>query len=201
MKAFFFTVSILISSLAVAGDYDLLGNQVVTYKAANPEQILFKTVANLKSIFDKYKVQTDSSSRITSPLRVAGTAINPTMQVGIQKCVLFICKDVDLNAIMAIQEVRGSCQRTFTLVVDLSKSRGVLIDNYDRLDVGICYNAKDQDAQIAVQVNAHHAKTYQPGEVQNEVYKLLKIQIPALADALSKTLIENGASGLRSVQR
>ena len=185
----------------MGADSDFLGQQTVNYSATNAEDVLNKTVANLKTIFEKFKPQVDSTSKITSPLQVGGTATNPAIKVSFQKCISFVCETVELNALIGLQQMRGPCSKNFVVVADLNASGKILKDQYDKLVFGICFNSTGQKAQIVMKANAMRAFSYAPGIVQGEVFKILQLQIPAIAKAINETLKLNGAGTDKLIPR
>jgi hypothetical protein len=181
------------TSLAWSADSDFLAQQQISFTDKAPDTVLVKLTDDLKAVFERYHVALDSGSKIVSPLKVGGSRTNPTLQVSIEKCVVFICKTVDLDAEAMWKEIKGTCQHTYALRVDLTRSSKDLSDVYDRIDGKICYNSNGTKATFDLQAAAHHAPTYQQGMIQGQVFNLLKLQVAPIVKAINDTIKANAS--------
>jgi hypothetical protein len=187
--ALLFTVHPLVTHAAG----DSLGSVKFSFQSADPDRVVEDTVANLKSVFQRYKPALGSGMSIVSPLRIGGTASHPTMQMKVKKCVLLLCRTVKVDASLQIREVNGNCRRNYTLLGDLSRSSEHLARNYDSLKVNICYEADRTQGQVRANAVAVRARSYEGGIVANEIVKMLKLQISPMVEALRQSLFANGA--------
>lgn len=194
MKSLILVVVTLIAGTSFAqNSSDLLAQESIKYQSANPDAVLQATVDNIKSVFDRYQVKLDRGMSIISPLQVGGTQNNPTIKTTIKKCVAFICKTVTLDAVVSIAKSKGNCRANFTMTVDLDRSSQDLTDVYSQFDVKVCMNSNSQNARIDLIASAEHAESYSEGIIQNEIFKILQLQISPIVSALSQTLKANGA--------
>ena len=194
MKNLILIVATFIATNTLAqNSSDLLAQESIKYQAANPDAVLQATVDNIKSVFDRYQVKLDRGMTIISPLQVGGTQNNPTIKTTIKKCVAFICKTVTLDAVVSISKSKGNCRANFVMTVDLDRSSQDLTDVYSRFDVKVCMNSNTQNAKIDLIASAKHAESYSEGIIQNEIFKILQLQISPIVSALSQTLKANGA--------
>lgn len=193
MKVFAnFSVSLLCVlsvSQAFAGS-DFLAEQTVQIQSTRSGDVLNRTVADPKAVFERYQPALDSSSKIVRPVRVSGPNNKPVMEVSIKKCVGFICQTVDLDAVVTIREGRrAGCDRIFMLQADLARSSQQVRDVYDRLDAKMCYNAStDGKGTLLLSASAHHGPSYSQGFTQKELFKMLKMQVAPIIKALQETL-------------
>ncbi len=179
----------LCASATSFGATDVLAKQSLTFKSAQPDQTVTDTVADVKAIFEKFQPQIDSGSRIVSPLVVGGTQSQPVIKVSIEKCVLFICKTVDMDAEMSISEKHGSCDRNFILHSELGRSSSILTDVYSSFDVQICYtNKAGQGPRVDLVALANQAPTYEGGIIQQQIFAMLQLQIKPIVAAVNATL-------------
>lgn len=185
------------SALGSFGGSDLLAKRSFEFRAASPDTVLEKTVSDLRAVFRLYKPVFDSSTKVIRPLSVGGSATHPTINLVAKKCVLFICKEVELDASLSLSEVSGSCRRNYVLTADLTRSSDMLSDNYESLSVNICYQASGQKASSEVVAYANRAPRYSDGAVTREIIKMLTMQIEPMTDALRKGLQNNGAQRVR----
>ncbi len=177
----------LMSSFAFAAGSDFINQTRLTITGANPAQTLEWTAEDLQAVFYKYKPALDSGTRIVRPLVIGGTRREPTLSITLEKCVLFVCQTVDLNADVSITPSQGSCSRNMVMKVDLNRSSQILTDVYESIDVTACLNGKTLD----LRAEARHASKYSTGPVQQETFKMLKMQIDPIVKALDATLREN----------
>lgn len=185
-------VALFSSQMAMAGS-DALAQQSLKVVAQDVDTVLEKTIGNVKSIFNRYKVALDSSTKIVSPLQVGGTQTNPTIKVTMEKCVMFICQTVALDAEITVKSVSGKCEKNYAMVVDLRRSGQTLTDVYDQLNVNICFNKNATGGQADLTASAHQAPNYSTGMIQKEIFKLLQLQVKPIITALNETLRSNGA--------
>jgi hypothetical protein len=175
------------SSSAYASQYDFLAKQTLRIGGEFPTQTFEKTADDLKRVFEKYKPALDSDTTVISPLRISGSQRRPSLSMTVEKCVLFVCKRVTLNADISVSETAGSCERNLVMEIDLKRSTQDLTDVYDQIDVGICLNKND----LVLTSQARQAPSYDTGMIQQEIFKLLKKQITPIIQALDLTLKEN----------
>lgn len=185
------------SALAGFGGSDLLAKRSFEFRASSPDTVLEKTVSDLRAVFRLYKPAFDSSTKVIRPLTVGGSTSHPTINLVAKKCVLFICKEVELDATISLREVSGSCRRNYVLSADLTRSSDMLSDNYESLSVNICYQASGQKATSQVVAYADRAPKYSDGAVSKEIIKMLTMQIEPMTEALRKGLQNNGAQRQR----
>jgi hypothetical protein len=198
--AAFAGVCVLSSNAAFAGS-DFLAQKTITIASARSADILDRTVADIRGVFQRYQPAIDSQSKIVSPLRVTGSASQPEVQVSIQKCIFILCQTVDLDAEISVQTVAGSCAKNFVVVADLHRSSGVLTDYYDRLEVTGCYKATTGgQGQIEMSASAHQASGYRANALQREIFKVLQEQVSPILRALDQSLKANSELSADSSQ-
>ncbi|MFN7727980.1 MAG: hypothetical protein ACK5P7_02365 [Bdellovibrio sp.] len=193
MKSILILALALFSSQKAMAASDALAQQSIKIVAKDVDVVLEKTIGNVKSIFNRYKVALDSSTKILSPLQVGGTQTNPTIKVTMEKCVMFICQTVSLDAEITVRTVSGRCEKNYAMAVDLSRSSKTLTDIYDQLNVNICFNKNSTGGQADLIASAQQAANYSSGIVQREIFKLLQLQVKPIITALNETLRSNGA--------
>jgi hypothetical protein len=176
---------------------DSLARESFTFEASDPDTVLENTAANPKAVFQRYRPALDSSTKVIRPLRIGGSAAHPTFNMVVKKCVLFVCKEVELDGTVTLEEVSPTCRRNYRLSADLSRSSSLLAENYASLTVNLCYQAAGRSGRIVADAFADRAPTYSGGAVTGEILKMLKLQIEPMAAALHQTLIENGARRVR----
>src|SRR5271166_5777867 len=146
---------------------DNLATEHVSIQGNHAVESLNRLATNIKAVFQKYTVAVDSASEIVSPLVVEGTDTNPEIRVGIRKCVMGICETVDMRANIKLEDVAGDCPRNFLLSADLSQSSSLLSDQYDSLQVDICFQpASDGSGSLELTGHAHRGWRYSTGIVQ-----------------------------------
>lgn len=186
------TLCIFATQLSLAGS-DHLANATIQINSAQPEAVLDRTLSNIRSVFQRYQPVVDAQTTITSPLRVGGTQDHPTLKMSARKCVFVICQDVDLDAEVSVRVVSGNCKKNLLVNADLRRSSQALADVYDHLQVSICFNESRPGAGVLnLTGQAHRAPNYSAGRVQQEIFKLLQLQIPPITRALNETLRHNG---------
>ena len=189
MKIFFVMVVAAFSAANALAAADFLAQATVKMESTRSAEVIGRVAADPKAVFQRYQPALDGSSKIVRPVQVTGPADRPVMQVSIQKCVAFICETVDLDALISLQEVRSSCDRSYRLTADLSRSSPRVRDVYDRLDVQICYKASpDGRGTLQLSAAANQAPSYSEGFVQNEMLKLLRLQVTPIVKAVELTI-------------
>ena len=177
-----------------AADSDFLAQENINI-GTTPDSTLDQVMNDIRAVFYKYKPAVDSSTKITKALRVTGSAAHPILQVSMEKCVVFYCQTVDMDAEVSLTQVQGRCERNLLLNVDLAKSSKVLTDVYDHLTVGICLSrTRDGQGTLKMIGEAHHAAQYSAGIVQKQIFGLLKLQVKPIVKALNDTLKEKKAA-------
>jgi hypothetical protein len=180
------------SAFALDSGSDLLMKTTIQIASTNSDDVLNRTTADLRGVFQRYQPAVDSGSKIVKPLRVSGSASRPILQMSVEKCVLFVCETVDMDAEVVLKESGGPCKRNFTLVGDLSKSSDRLKDTYDSLNVAICYNTDATGAgKLDLVASAHQAPNYDTGIIQQQIFNLLQLQIKPMTKALNDALKAN----------
>ena len=186
----FVMIGSLVGFSAKAADSDFLAQETINIGTTS-DATLDRVTNDIRSVFYKYKPAVDSSSKITKQLRVGGSSTHPVLQVSIQKCVLFVCKVVDLDAEVSITQVQGHCARNLLMNVDLAKSSTMLTDVYDHLNVGICLSrTRDGQGNLKMIGEAHHAAQYSSGIIQKQIFGLLQLQVKPIVKALIETINE-----------
>lgn len=179
--------------ISAAGQLDPIASRSFRYTAQDPQAVLTTTVSKLKSVFQRYRPVVDSGAKITKPLVVSGSESNPRLQMSAEKCVLFICETVDLDASVTIREVNGNCSKNYVLTADLARSSQRLVKNYRALKVNICAQIADASADLKIDAFAERGANYESGTITQEIFKILSAQIPAMTTALTESLKANGA--------
>lgn len=185
---------VMVSATASAApDSDFLAKQSIAIDSKDAQGVLNRTLADVRGVFERYKVALDDSTKIKSPLRVSGTRMRPLLQVSLEKCVLFVCETVDLEADIQVIEGRGDkCDRSFVVAANLSKSSRRLTDIYDVLNVDACFNqGQNGQGKLDLSASAHRARTYQQGMIQKQIFDLLQLQIRPMVKALNDALKAN----------
>lgn len=183
-------MSVLFASTvpAWAQRYDLLARQQVAVPGADPQRTFLTTADDPRGIFERYQPKMDGGSTLVAPLKISGSRQTPRLQMSIRKCVAIVCKTVDLDAQVSVREVNGVCERDFVMELDLSRSGQMLTDVYDRFEVQICYGSGNGNARLDLTARARQAASYDSGIVQNEIFKLLQVQTPAIKTAIEASL-------------
>ncbi len=179
-------VGLFCVSAASAAEYDFLAKQTLTVQGSEPRRTLDDTAADLRAVFEKYEPALDSGTRIVRPLRISGSQREPNLNIILEKCVIFICKTVELDAVVSVAETNGKCESNMVMSVNLNKSSQDLTDVYDQIDVNICLNGRNLD----MDAHARRADRYSSGPVQQEIFKLLRLQIKPIVTAVDETLKE-----------
>lgn len=176
---------------AQAQNFDLLARQEVAFKNVDAERALVKVLDDPRGVFGLYVPQMDRNSRIVSPLKVSGPRQSPRLEMTVKKCVAIVCQTVKMDAIVGIGEVTGSCERNFVIDLDLGRSDQTLTDVYDRLQVGVCFQAKAGGGTLKLTAQARRASSSSSGMVQREIFSLLQAQAAPLSAALTSALQSN----------
>ena len=173
---------------------EMLAREAVYFSSSNGDTVLLNTAADLRSFFQRFHPAVDSSSRILSGPVVSGSTKNPRLQVSIQKCVLVICKTVELDSYISAAVVHGPCARNLIVTTDLTRSSQILSGLYDALEVHICLNPNSQyGSELRAVAVAHQAPTYSRGPIQRTALQILQLQAPNMIQALKESLAINGA--------
>ncbi len=166
-----------------------LAEQTIPLNSSRSNEVLDKTMADVRMVFQKFELALDSSSKIVVPKRISGTAARPVMTVSVRKCVAFICQTMDLDAEVDVREVSGRCNRDFVLTAKLGRSSREVREVYDALTVNVCFReGRSGKGSLRMLGYARHAREYQQGIVQQELVKMLRMQVSPLSRALQATL-------------
>ena len=177
----------LFSALASArAQSDFLAHQTIQIPGNQPEASLQHVEDNLRSVFERYQPAVDYSLTLVNPVQVGGTLTEPTMKLTLEKCVLIVCKDVNLDAEMSLSQVSGPCDRNLLLVAELGRSSEILTNVYDRFEVQICL--KKTQGLLDLTASAHQALSYSTGIVQGQILKVLQMQIGPILTAVQQEL-------------
>ncbi len=177
-----------LSTLPAHAESDFLAEKTVQMQSVHSSDVLSRTVADPKAIFQRYEPALDSNSEIVRELRVTGPSNQPIVQVSIRKCIAIVCKTADLDARVIIREGRASCDRAFRLEADLSRSSDLVTNTYDRLDVTICYKAlPNGKGSVHLSASAHQSPSYDNGFMQRQMFDLLQLQVAPIIKALQET--------------
>lgn len=170
-------------------DSTFLAEKIIPLNSTRANDVLDRTAADIRMVFQKFELALDSSTKIVVPKKVTGTPTRPVMTVTAKKCVLFVCETIALDAESDIREVSGACDRDFILTSNLGRSSQQLRDIYDRLEVSVCYKAgQDGKGTLKLVGHARHAAKYNEGLIQKELFKMLQLQVAPLSKALQETL-------------
>jgi hypothetical protein len=173
---------------------DLITQNEVSFHASDPDARLQEVVLNIKHVFERFRVVLDSSTHLVSPLQVTGSNSHPSLKASVEKCVLFVCKTVDLDGEITVHDLpltsfSRSCHRLLQLEVDLRRSSPAVTDIYEALKFDVCYRSTQSGSgHLSIQAFAEHAPRYQGGFMQTEAFSLLKLQIDPILQALQQTL-------------
>lgn len=190
MNKLFFIFSIL-AATAQAADSDFLAQQALEFRAQNPDSTFRSTISDLRGVFANFQPGLDSTMRVVKPVRVSGSSESPTVQVTLEKCVLFICQTVDFHAQISVRDSSGRCRMNYSIESDLSRSGDALTEVYDRLSVSVCYNSSGSTGSVQAQAFAHHAPSYSGGITQGVVKGVLEMQVEPIARSMLKALKKN----------
>ena len=190
MRLFFPILTVFFTASPVFAASDFLAEAIVKIDSLRSGEVLNRVVADPKAVFEFYQPALDSGSTIVRPVQVTGPADHPVMQVSIRKCVGFICKTVDLDADVTLREGRsGGCDRSFLMVAGLARSSDIVRNVYDRLDIQICFKASaDGRGVLDLSASANQAPQYSQGIVQSEMFKMLKLQVAPIVNAIDQVL-------------
>lgn len=189
MRAFFALFLVALAPAAAFADSTFLAERTIAIQSTRSAEVLDRTLADVRMVFQKFELALDSGSKIVTPKKVTGTPTNPVMTVSVRKCVVFICQTMDLDAEIDVRETRGACDRDFQITADLRRSSREVRDVYDRLELTACYKKlANGKGSLKIAGHAHHGPAYNTGIVQNELFKMLQLQVPPLVTALQATL-------------
>lgn len=193
-RTLFFIIGLSLFSPSAWSASDFLAEKTLTINDSNPQAVLDRTLGNIKAIFLRFKPKIDPDTRVKAPLTVGGTTDRPVLKMSVEKCVLFICQQVDLDIEVSAQRISGSCAQNFTMRADLRRSSRLLSDIYDRIDVSGCFKPTGEaKASLHLVAQVHRAPNYGEGTTQREVFKLLQSQIDPIIQAVNETLRANGS--------
>ncbi len=178
---------LLAGSVAQAAGSDFITQKKLKVSGADPIKTVERTTDDLRSVFEKYQPALDADTRVVRPLQIKGSRREPTMSMSLEKCVLFICQTVDLNADMSTEPAKGSCDRNFVMKIDLERSSQLVTDLYQSIDVKACLKG----SSLELRAEAIHAPRHERGPLQEEAFRLLKAQIDPIMKALNTSLKEN----------
>lgn len=181
-------LSVLVSSAAKA-ESTFLAQKSIPMQSTRSNELLDRTLADLRMVFQRFQFALDSSTTIVVPKKVTGTAERPVMTVTVKKCILFICETMVLDAEVSAREVSGSCTRNFQIHSNLGRSDHKVRDIYDSLDVSVCFKEGREGRNTLTFVgHAHHGPGYRQDFVQQELVKMLQLQVEPLVKAVQDTL-------------
>jgi|GEM_PF-7071960 len=190
MKAFFVFLSLIsFVSVSAHAESTFLAQKTIPVNSTKSNEVIDRTLADMKMVFQKFDLALDSQTKIVKEKEVTGSASRPIMTVSVRKCIAFICETMDLEAAVDAREVSGKCNRDFVITANLARSSDKIREIYDRLEVNVCYKASaDGKGSLLLVGYAHHAPTYNDGFIQNEIFKLLQLQVTPLVKAVQETL-------------
>lgn len=191
MKNLILTLALASSfaSQSVFATSDVLDHEELVFSGPEPEAKLMTAMSDLKSVLKRFHPVLQKGSTLLSGPSVSGTARHPILKMSIEKCVLMICKKVNLDAEVSMRENSGPCDRNIVINADLARSGSPLADIYLDLVLNICYkNESIEQGRLKVTASAVRAPTFGTGMVQGAVTKSLTLQIQALVDALERSL-------------
>jgi hypothetical protein len=99
-----------------------------------------------------------------------------------------------MDALISLKESRGNCARNLLISMDLARSGRALTNSYDRLNMSLCYNSKSNVAKLEIKAFANHSRTYSRDMIQEEVLKILQLQLDPIILAISQSLRDAGSS-------
>lgn len=194
LKALIVSLFFIISSQNASAATDFLAQTKVSYSAQSTDQVFDTTLSKLRSLFEKFMVILDADTKIIRPLQVGGTQSNPTLKATVEKCKLFICQEVTLDAEVSVRQASGNCKKNILMTVDMRRSSDNLSEIYDQILITACYqNKNNTQAEVNFTAVAHQGPNYSQGLIQGEAIKFLRAQVPSIVNALQKSLKENGA--------
>ncbi len=178
------------SSLTFATD-DLLDQRELTIKGERFGDVIALTAENLKDVLDGYKIALGPGFSIVKPLVVSGTQASPKLQATVRKCFAFVCRDVEVDADLTIDQVEGECEVNYYLKADLQKSGELLTDVYDDFHTTICANPSSEGATLVLTSHATRARYYSGGIIASTIQEFLRLQISPIMESLQIELNEN----------
>ena len=200
LVAVLFSVTLLISLTSAVGQaqnavLDSLEKHSFNLVAPNTISATEVLVATPKPVFQRFKFVVDSDTQIVERVVIGGTDQNPTFRGKFRKCVLFLCQTVEINGIVNPGRLQGTCDRNYVFSSDLTRSSALLTDTYDRMDLFVCLkNTTTGTTLVEVEGAAKRGPKYEAGgTAQREAFKLMKMQIKPLVDALKESYVANGA--------
>jgi hypothetical protein len=126
----------------------------------NADTVIAGIASNIKSVFENYQPQLDSGSQIVAPYEMSGSAINPEITVSVQKCVTIICQTVALDAMITLEKTTGSCY----------------------------HKGSNGTGSVDFSGSATEAPNYSGGEVADQIFDFLQLQIEPMAQAFQDTI-------------
>jgi len=126
--SFIFAVALSIHSFTAAADSTFLAQKTISINNTKSSEILDRTVADARMVFQKFQMALDSSSKIIVPKKITGTPTRPVMTITVEKCVFIVCQTIELDAEVEVSETRGKCDRNFMITANLARSSAQLRD-------------------------------------------------------------------------
>lgn len=188
-----FLVAMLTPAIGAAAETDPLAKKRVSFSAENPDQVMENTVSDLRAVVRLFRPEFSSGTQVIKPLEVGGSKDEPTVTMTVRKCVLFICREVELDGTVRLRERNGDCRRDYTITVDLRRSSRTLTDQYSEIRMDVCYRTDGPAATLNARAVAVRAPTWSAGTMQDMILKMLKRQVGPLTKAIRTRLDQLGA--------
>ena len=190
MKKITWILFFILSSISFAAE-DLLDQRDIEIKSLRYGDVIALTAENLKDVLAEYKIALGPGFSLIKPLKVSGTQSNPNLTTVVRKCVVFVCRNVEFDADVTIDEVEGECLENYYLKADLQRSGQLLTDVYDNFYTKICVNPSAQGAKVLLTSYATRARNYNGGPVASIIKEFLELQITPIMTALKTKLDAN----------
>lgn len=167
---------------------DVLGQGALELKSPTAQAQINAAMSDLKAILGNFRLALDGGTRITQAPTLGGTTDHPVYKVSVRKCVLFVCQNVDLDVEFSLLQASGMCAQNLLLSGDLTRSSTSVTDSYSHFQVSVCINPTADGAALTLKGFAARSDRFQSGTIQSQVLSMLKLQFPAVMNALKVTL-------------
>jgi hypothetical protein len=185
---------ILVSLFIATGSYakEKVIEKVITLESLNLQAAIAEIEDDLTPFVENFKIRLDENAKIVKAKRVSGSAINPIMKASIRKCVVAICKVIDLDAEFRLNVVAGACDLNYLIVADIRRSTDILSDMYSEINTEICINLNAAGGRSRITVSLARGPQYSPGILQRFIYNFVSLQGPSLIESLKQVFEQKG---------
>jgi hypothetical protein len=167
---------------------DHLGAGQLELRSPTAQVQIDDAMKDLKALISNFRLALDRSTTITKAPTLGGTIDQPIYKVSVKKCVFFVCQNADLDLEFSLIQAQGTCEMNLLLSGDLARSSESVTDSYRHFQVGVCINKTAEGAAIKLTGYAVRADGFSENAIQSQILSMLKLQFPAVMNALKVTL-------------